>query len=143
MNKLRSDSPFSQLTPEQMETLEEWLFEERLGYKEALERMQNTFGVAVSQSGLARFYARLATERSQIGLVEIVGACAEATGMAKSGTLEQGLLTLGNKCAVELLIQSPGKVREFTALLRALTSAQGQEIRRVQFQREQERWKKG
>jgi hypothetical protein len=51
MNKLRSESVFSQLTPEQVETLEGWLFEENLSYKEALERVQNEFRVEASLRG--------------------------------------------------------------------------------------------
>lgn len=139
MNKLRSDSVFCQLTQEQIEKLEEWLFEERLSYTETLERLQKEFGVTGSKSGLARFYARLAKERSHANLVEVVGACMDATGLVKMpGTLQAGLLTLANKCAVEFLIESPGKVKEFTALLRAVTSAQGQEIKRRQYEYKEE-----
>ena len=43
MSKLRSDSAWSKLTAEQRETLEGWLFEENIGYKEALERAQKEF----------------------------------------------------------------------------------------------------
>jgi len=136
MNKLRTDSVFSQLTPEQVETLEGWLFEENLGYKEALERVEKEFNVKGSLSGLRRFYRRLAMERSREDLVEMANMCADALATAKTdGTLQAGLLTLGYKCAMELLVQSPGKVREFTALLRALTSAQALEMKRVEFQR--------
>ncbi len=143
MNKLRTDSVFSQLTPEQVETLEGWLFEENLGYKEALERVQKEFNVAGSLSGLRRFYRRLAMERSREDRVEMASVCADALNTAKmDGTLQAGLLTLGYKCAMELLVQSPEKVREFTALLRALTSAQALEMKRMEFQREEERIKR-
>jgi len=138
MNKLRSDSVFCKLTTEQVEQLEDWLFEEKLGYKEVLEKIEKEFGVKGSQSGLSRFYQRLAVERSQMGLVEMVGACVAATGAAQpSGVLQAGLLTLGYKCAVQFLVESPGKIREFTGLLRALTSAQALELKRVVFEREE------
>jgi len=77
-------------------------------------------------------------ERSQLGLVEMVGACVAATGAAQpSGVLQAGLLTLGYKCAVQFLVESPGKIREFTGLLRALTSAQALEMKRVASEREE------
>jgi hypothetical protein len=143
MNKLRNDSVFSQLSPEQVETLEGWLFEENLGYKEALERVEKEFQVKGSLSGLRRFYRRLAMERSREDLVEMAELCTDALKTMKAdGTLQAGLLTLGYKCAMELLVQSPGRVREFTALLRALTSAQALEMKRIDFQREEERIKK-
>jgi hypothetical protein len=143
MNKLRTDAVFSQLTPEQVETLEGWLFEENLGYKEALERVEKEFNVKGSLSGLRRFYRRLARERSREDLVEMASVCADALATAKTdGTLQAGLLTLGYKCAMELLVQSPERVREFTALLRALTSAQALEMKRIEFQREEDRIKR-
>lgn len=101
-------------------------------------------GDGVSQSALARFYQRLAVERSRENLVEIVGACVEATGAVNPpGALQSGLLTLANKCAVQLAVESPDKVKEFTALLRALTSAQGMEMKRIPFQREEDKRNKG
>ena len=143
MNKLRNDSVFSQLTPEQVELLEGWLFEENLGYKEALERVEKEFQVKGSLSGLRRFYRRLALERSREDLVEMAEVCADALKTLKTdGTMQAGLMALGYKCAMELLVQSPGKVREFTALLRALTSAQALEMKRIEFQREEERIKR-
>jgi hypothetical protein len=142
MNKLRNDSVFCKLTPEQIEQLEDWLFEDKLGYKEVLEKIEKEFGVKGSQSGLSRFYQRLALERSELGLVEMVGACVQATGLAQPpGVLQAGLLTLAYKCAVEFLVKSPEKIREFTALLKALTAAQALEMKRIEFQREEDRIK--
>jgi len=40
MSKLRSDSKWNELTAEQRDTLEGWLFEENVSYREALERLQ-------------------------------------------------------------------------------------------------------
>src|SRR5580698_9461278 len=98
MNKLRTDSVFSQLTPEQVETLEGWLFEENLGYKEALERVRQEFNVTGSLSGLRRFYRRLTMERTREELTEMASVCADALATAKTdGTMQAGLLTLAMK----------------------------------------------
>src|SRR5579863_1696062 len=123
MSKLRSDSVFSQLTPEQTDTLEGWLFEEGISYKEALERVQKEFNLTTSLSGLRRFYQRLAGERSRESLTDTITVCVEAMGAAEPGVLAGGFLTLALKCAVELMAKSPG-IRELTALMRVMTSAQ-------------------
>ena len=72
MNKLRSDSAFCQLTPEQTETLEVWLFEERLGYSQVLEMLKSEFGFETSLTGIRRFYKRLEMERSRASLMDAV-----------------------------------------------------------------------
>ena len=64
MGKMRADSAWSKLTAEQRETLEGWLFDENIGYKEALERAQKEFGITSSLSSLADFYQRRARERT-------------------------------------------------------------------------------
>src|SRR5580658_1667375 len=73
-------------------------------------------------------------------MVEMVGACVAATGLAQpAGALQTGMLTLAYKCAVELMVKTPGNVRELTALLRVLMSAQAMEMKRVEFERREER----
>jgi hypothetical protein len=52
------------------------------------------------------------------------------------------LLALAYQCAVQFRVESPGKVREFTALLRAITSAQALEMKRVEFQRAEDKLRK-
>jgi len=64
MRKMREDSTWSLLTPEQRETLEGWLFEENLGYAKTLERVQKEFGVTATMASLGRFYRRRARERA-------------------------------------------------------------------------------
>ena len=136
MSKMRSDCVFSKLTLEQVETLEGWLFEENLNYKEALERAQKEFGIGGSLTGLRRFYGRLAKERGRESLTEAMSACVEAAALGDNATLRAGLLTMANACAVQFMTESPKDIRQFTALLRALTSAQGQEMKWIKFERE-------
>jgi hypothetical protein len=136
MSKLRSDSVFNQLTPEQADSLEGWLFEEGISYKEARERVQKEFNLTTSLSGLRRFYQRLAGERSKESLTDMITVCVEAMGAAQPGVLAGGYLTLALKCAVELLTQSPG-IKELTGLMRVMTSAQALEMKRIVFQREE------
>jgi hypothetical protein len=55
LGKLRCDSTWAALTPEQREMLEGWLFEENLGYTEVLERAQKEFGITGTKMSLTRF----------------------------------------------------------------------------------------
>ena len=143
MSKMRSDCVFSKLTPEQADMLEGWLFEENLSYKDALERAQKEFGIGGSLTGLRRFYGHLAKERGRESLTEAMSACVEAAALGDNATLRAGLLTMANMCAVQFMTESPRDIKQITALLRALTSAQAQELKRVKSQSEEDRIREG
>jgi hypothetical protein len=136
MSKMRSDCVFSKLTPEQVETLEGWLFEENLSYKDALERAQKEFGIESSLTGLRRFYGRLAKERNKESLADAMNVCVQAASLGHDEILRSGLLTMANACAVQYLMQPPKDIKQFTAMLRAMTSAQSQEMKWIKFERE-------
>jgi hypothetical protein len=131
MSKLRSDSAWAGLSPEQRETLEGWLFEENLGYKEALERAQKEFGLTASLTSLADYYQRLAQERMQRelrGIKSIVGEIDKAT--VDGEELGATAMTLVAKRMIQLAVESPGKVREMVSLGRLLVANQAQDIKR-------------
>jgi hypothetical protein len=138
MNKLRSDSAFCQLTPEQVDVLEGWLFEERIGYPKVLEKLKAEFGLETSLTGVRRFYKRLEMERSRVSLMDVVEMGGLAVEALRSGTLKPGMLVLANKCAFELMMQSSPPVREVTALLRAITSAEAHAMKQTVFEREEQ-----
>jgi hypothetical protein len=131
--KLRNDSTFAQLTSEQTELLEDWLFEEKLGYQEVIAKMQQEFGIKTSQTALGRFFRRLANERAEEERLETIAAGWEKLAVPNDGTLLSGLLALADQRAVGLLVEPPKSIREFTALLRALTSAHAQEMKWIEF----------
>ncbi len=134
MSKMRSDCVFSKLTPEQADVLEGWLFEENLSYKDALERAQKEFGIGGSLTGLRRFYGRLAKERNSENLADAMSACVAAASLGDDEVLRAGLMSMANVCAVQLLMEPPKDIKQFTALLRAWTSAQAQEMKRIKFE---------
>ena len=70
MRKTRSNASWNGLSREQRGKLEEWLFEERLGFKAALERAKTELGYAGSQTSLRRFYERMKTERMLSSLTD-------------------------------------------------------------------------
>ncbi len=74
MSKMRSDSTWNQLTPEQRETLETWLFEENLACSETVERLRREFGLQATVSSVGRFCRRRAAERQAEDLAEAQAA---------------------------------------------------------------------
>src|SRR5258706_6978157 len=58
MNKLRAESTWNELTLEQREKLDEWLFEEEVSYQEARARAQREWGIESSISSVGRYYRR-------------------------------------------------------------------------------------
>ncbi len=139
-HKLRSDSVFAQLTAEQIEMLEDWLFEEKLSYKEVIEKLQQEFGVKTSQTALGRFYRRLAEKRTQEWRIETIAQCLETLATAKGdGTLQAGLFAMANMHAMRLMTEEKPSFREITAWLRAMTSAGAFEMKRVEVYESKEK----
>jgi hypothetical protein len=140
MSKLRSDSAWSKLTAEQRETLEGWLFEENIGYKEALERVQKEFGLAPSLTSLADFYQRLAEERMHR---ELLGVKSMAGKIGKAGVDREKLgataMTLVANRMLQLAVASPGKVKELASLGRLLVANEAQDIKRRWLELEEEK----
>jgi len=63
MKKLRSDSKWHRLPQKQREEVLHWLFDEGLGYAQALKRARKKFGVKASISSIKRFYHHVCLER--------------------------------------------------------------------------------
>lgn len=72
MPKLRSDSNWRHLSETQMDLLQSWLFEEKLSYKEVLERVEKQFSIKSNATSLGRLYHRLALERKVDDFKEIL-----------------------------------------------------------------------
>ena len=58
MSKPRSDSLYAKLTPEQRDTLLEWLVIEAVSYQVAADRMTELWGVEVSIGAVCAFFSR-------------------------------------------------------------------------------------
>src|SRR5260370_9541545 len=68
--KMRKDSTWNRLTSKQRAKLEKWLFEESLGYAEAVARAHKEFGVKGTVASMGRYYRRRAQERQPAELLE-------------------------------------------------------------------------
>ena len=58
MKKTRSDSVLGTMAAGRQAELEEWLFEGGIGYRKAVTRLREKFGVRVSMTQVRRFYAK-------------------------------------------------------------------------------------
>lgn len=74
MKKLRSDSKWHRLPQKQREEVLRWLFDEGLGYAQALRRARKQFGVKASISSIRRFYHHVCGERHAGELAMAQGA---------------------------------------------------------------------
>jgi hypothetical protein len=129
--KMRCDSAWAGLTPEQRETLEGWLFEENLGYAEVLERAQKEFGITASKMSLTRFYKRVAAERAQRDYLDLDTTLKDLNPTKltwdRLGGAAMGLIA---KRLMQLSIESPDKVQEMAMLGQVLVANDAQNIKR-------------
>jgi hypothetical protein len=140
MGKLRSNSTWNSFTNEQLETLEEWLFVDRLGYQEAKERVAKEFGVTCSTSGLCRYYRKARSLRVEKELTEMQGAANRLNGSeAKVESLRLSALKMIGKRLLEIAMDD-GEVAELAALGRLLTESEEREIQRGRLELARERF---
>jgi hypothetical protein len=131
MRKMRSDSSWYRLTPEQRLTLEVWLFEENLGYAKTLERVQKEFGVEGTIASLGRYYRCMAQERQIFGLMKAQKAADVLNAMpGTTDELRTAALKLVGKAVMELTGESPEQLEQLVALTRILLESEDNDIRR-------------
>src|SRR5258708_10389285 len=141
MSKLRSDSKWTGLSAEQRETLEGWLFEENVGYREALDRAQKEFGITASVRSLAEFYQYLARERMKAEVGELKDVCKEIEDVDVDWERLGGTaIALVAKRAIHLAVDSPDRVKELVSLGRLLVANEALEIKKRWLEMEEERW---
>jgi len=134
MRKLREDSTWSQLTPAQRETLEEWLFDENLGYAKTRARVQKVFGLETTVASVGRYYRRRARERQARELVEAQGAARALNALPVSvADLREAAVKLVGKTALTLAAERPEQVEALVAAARLLLESEDNEIRRARL----------
>ena len=128
---MRDDSTWSQLTPEQRETLEIWLFDEYLGYAKTLAKIQEEFGMEATIASLGRFYRRRARERQ---IEELVQAQADANELndlpVNVASLREAAVKLVGKAALNLATEKPGQLEQLVSFTKLLLESEDNEIRR-------------
>ncbi len=130
MSKIRSDSIWNSLPPEQRQMLEHWLFVERISYKEASERAQREWGVTGSAVSVGTYYRRIEKDRVMGDLEE---AAETAMGVnAAEGKVENLKSSAMKVVGMRLLenVMARGDVKELATLGRVLTQNEEKEIQR-------------
>jgi len=130
MSKIRSDSIWNSLPPEQREKLEHWLFVERIGYKEASERALKEWGVTGSETSVGRYYRRIQKERVVDELEEMAETAVEVN--AAEGKLESLKSSTMKVVGMRMLqnVVARGDVKELALLGRVMTQSEEKEIQR-------------
>ncbi len=140
MSKLRCDSVWNNLTPEQTQTLEHWLFVENQGYKQTCERVQKEWGITSSLWGVRRFYQRRINQRTLGEITEGQGTAGEVNGTeTKLGSLRSASWKV---LATRVLdkVMAADDVKDLAALGRLLTESERTEIHRGRLALARERF---
>jgi hypothetical protein len=134
MRKMRDDSTWNQLTPEQRESLESWLFDENLGYAKTLERVQQEFGVETTIASVGRFYRRRARERQVEELVEAQAAASELNDLPVSvASLREAAVKLVGKAVLKLAGEKPEELEQLVSFTKLLLDSEDNDIRRARL----------
>ena len=126
----RSDSNWKNLTMEQCETVEKWLFEERLSYPETAARVKKEFGLETSVASVGRYYRNRARVRRSLEILE-AQVNADKLGMmpARTEELRAGAVKLVAKNAMTLGVERPEDMEGLNSLTRVLLKSEENEIR--------------
>jgi hypothetical protein len=137
MKKVRSDARWHELTADQKSKLEAWLFEDGMGFEEAWRRAGEELGFKGSVSSVKRFFSRRSQERV---LEKLVETQADAEAIVGSPASAQLFRSASMKLVGQLLLQqvreTPGAVKEWSALAKLLLWSEDMESRR-QLKREE------
>ncbi len=130
MKKVGPNAKWNGLSGKQRQMLEEWLFEDRLGYEGALERARKELGFKGSVSSLKRFYARTSEERMLRGFVQ---SQEQVKQIKEAPVSAEELRAAGMKVVAQLflrqVVQAPEQVREWSRLAKLLLQSESNEIR--------------
>jgi hypothetical protein len=131
LSKLRDDSTFNQLTPEQRETMEGWLFDENLGYAKTLERVKQEFGLEATISSLGRYYRRRARERQVEDLLDAQTGAFEVKDLPLNvPVMREALAKILYSAVLKQATEKPGEVEQLAALTKLLLASEENDILR-------------
>ena len=121
MRKIRSNAMWNGLSAQEREILERWLFEEQLGYDQALERARSEFGFEGSVSSVRRFYHRMAELRMARDLAP------DEDGASEEESLRAGMRALGRLFAQQVT-ENPTAVKEWRDMARLLLQSEANRL---------------
>ena len=121
MNKLRSDSHWTELNKEQRALLDKWLFDDNLSYVETLKRAKAEFGIEASLSSIKRYRARAAQGHLLYQLTDgtAIAKCPKRADGARKFSHAMAARMAMMK-AMELMSDRSGQQKNLVAFLRLL-----------------------
>jgi hypothetical protein len=137
MSKVKANAKWNGLTNGQRARLEEWLFEERLGYRTVWERAVKELEFKGSVSSVRRFYERTSRERVLKGfseLAEVAKSVNAAPGEVKE--LRLAALKVMGQLLLKGVVDSPERPGDWLPLMRMLLRSEEVESRNL-LRREQ------
>ena len=130
VRKLREDSTWNRLEPEQLKMFEGWLFVENLGYAKIVERVKKEFGVESTIASVARYYRRRKPEK-------LLEARISSNGLndlpVSADSVRTATLKLAGKAALNLAGETPEEIERLTSLAEALLQAEQNDLRRARL----------
>jgi hypothetical protein len=121
MEKVKSNALWNELSPEQQQTLDKWLFEDNLSYAEIFPKAQSELGFSGSISSLKRYYLRRKQERKVEELQEVKQYVAEMGGAGSDvGALRTVNMKLLGTYLLQALSEGPEKMKELTPTIALL-----------------------
>jgi hypothetical protein len=131
MRKMRADSTWNGLTPGQLELLDEWLFEERLGYADALVRVEKEFGLQASLASMGRYYRSRSKYWQLMDLITAQRMAWEVNDLAVStDDLRKATMKLLAKTVLKLAVEQPEQLEQLVSLTKLLLESESNGIRR-------------
>jgi hypothetical protein len=135
MSKLREDSTWNQISAEQRQTLESWLFDENLSYPKTLAKVQAEFGLMATAASLGRYYRRRARERQAEEMRQAGDAAALLDELpVDARDLRTAAVKLVGKTLLTVAAERPGEWEALASLTKLLLDSEQNEIRRARLQ---------
>jgi hypothetical protein len=119
MKKVRPDARWNELSKEQLEILDKWMFEDKLSYAKILPKAQKQLGFKGQMTSLKNYFKRRQQERmlTDMGEAAVDAAQVEETG-AKKKALRSANMNLFHGYLFQALRACPEKIKELTPLYR-------------------------
>jgi hypothetical protein len=134
MRKMRHEFTWNQLTLDQRQKLEAWLFNEDVGYANALARVKDEFGVEATIAGIVRFYRLCARERrtKELAQAQAMASKLNDSTVSVAGLREAAVHIVG-EAVLKLARDNPKELEQLVSVANVLLKNEETEIRRARL----------
>ncbi len=117
MQKVKSNASWNELSPEQLEKLDQWLFDEKLGYAEVFPKAQSELGFPGSISSLRRYGVRRQQQKLLTDFKEAATDAVELKelGVEPDAARQAGMMVMGAHF-FRLVREAPDEAKKWAPL---------------------------